>query len=47
MWYIPYVDESRDRQPILSVVFYCTSAGNEPVREVLLGLTRGDRRAVG
>jgi phage-related protein len=29
------------------VVFYATSAGNEPVRDWLLGLTSDDRRAVG
>jgi phage-related protein len=36
-----------DRQPILSVVFYRTTAGNEPVREWLLGLKRDNRRIVG
>lgn len=29
------------------MVFYATSAGNEPVRDWLLGLTSDDRRAVG
>ena len=28
-------------------MFYATAAGNEPVREWLLGLTSDDRRAVG
>lgn len=46
MWYTPCVDESR-RQPILSVVFYKTASGNEPVREWLLRLPREDRRAIG
>lgn len=32
---------------MLQVVFYCTEAGNEPVREWLLGLSARDRRAVG
>ncbi|PKQ19401.1 MAG: hypothetical protein CVT66_10235 [Actinobacteria bacterium HGW-Actinobacteria-6] len=41
------MDESHDRQPILSVRFYSTASGNEPVREWLLGLTREERRAVG
>ncbi|MCG2807023.1 MAG: type II toxin-antitoxin system RelE/ParE family toxin [Coriobacteriia bacterium] len=36
-----------DKRPILSVVFYATSTGNEPVRDWLLKLTRDDRRTVG
>ena len=36
-----------DSQPILSVAFYVSAVGNEPVREWLLGLTRDDRKAVG
>jgi phage-related protein len=36
-----------DQKPILSVVFYATSAGREPVRAWLLDLSRQDRRAVG
>jgi phage-related protein len=39
--------EVGDRRPILSVVFYVTAAGNEPVRDWLLGLSRDDRRLVG
>ena len=39
--------EAGDRKPILSVVFYVTVAGNEPVRDWLLGLSREDRRVVG
>jgi len=39
--------EVGDRKPILSVVFYVTAAGNEPVRDWLLGLSRDDRRLVG
>jgi phage-related protein len=41
------VSETWDREPILSVVFYRTTAGNEPVREWLLGLAPDDRKAVG
>jgi phage-related protein len=41
------VNEPGDNEPILSVVFYASSAGKEPVREWLLGLARNDRRAVG
>ncbi|MDP2183418.1 MAG: type II toxin-antitoxin system RelE/ParE family toxin [Actinomycetota bacterium] len=41
------MNEPRDTHPILSVRFFATPAGNEPVREWLLGLTRDDRRAVG
>jgi len=41
------MSESRDKQPILSVRFYCTASGSEPVREWLLGLAKDDRRAVG
>ena len=41
------MDESRDKQPILSVRFYRSAAGNEPVRDWLLGLSKDDRRAVG
>ena len=41
------MDEPRDNQPILAVVFYGTAAGNEPVRDWLLELTRDDRRTVG
>lgn len=41
------MNEPGDNTPILSVRFYATSAGNEPVREWLLGLTRDDRRIVG
>lgn len=41
------MSEPGDHEPILSVVFYATAAGNEPVRDWLLGLSRDDRRAVG
>jgi len=47
LWYTHRVDESRDKQPILSVRFYRAAAGGEPVREWLLGLSKDDRRAVG
>lgn len=46
-WYTSCMDEPRDRKPILAVRFFATAAGNEPVREWLLGLAKGDRRAVG
>lgn len=39
------MDESR--QPILTVAFYRSASGNEPVREWLLELGREDRRSVG
>jgi phage-related protein len=41
------VGEAESRQPILSVVFFRSVAGNEPVRDWLLELTRQDRRTVG
>ena len=34
-------------EPILKVVFYCTEAGHEPVREWLIGLSREARKAIG
>jgi phage-related protein len=34
-------------EPILRVVFYCASSGNEPVREWLKGLSRDDRKTIG
>lgn len=41
------MSDSEDRKPVLSVRFYRTSSGGEPVREWLLGLANKDRRAVG
>ena len=41
------MDESGGEQPILSVVFFKSAAGNEPVREWLLSLGRRDRKTVG
>ena len=41
------MSEPANHEPILSVVFYVTAAGNEPVRDWLLGLSRDDRRQVG
>jgi len=41
------MDELSDKQPVLTVVFFLTAAGNEPVRDWLLGLDRDSRRAVG
>jgi phage-related protein len=36
-----------DQEPILSVAFFCTAAGNEPVREWLKSLPREERRIIG
>jgi phage-related protein len=36
-----------EHAPSLTVVFYATAAGNEPVRDWLVGLSRDDRRLVG
>lgn len=47
LWYTPCMSEPGDHVPILSVVFYVTAAGNEPVRDWLLDLSRNDRRVVG
>jgi phage-related protein len=47
LWYTPCMSEPSDHVPILSVVFYMTAAGNEPVRDWLLDLSRDDRRVVG
>ena len=47
LWYACRMTESGDGRPILSVRFYATSPGNEPVRRWLLGLTADDRRIVG
>lgn len=41
-WYIDVADE-----PTLSVKFYATGSGREPVREFLLRLTTADRKAIG
>jgi phage-related protein len=41
------VSQPGDSQPILSVAFYASASGSEPVREWLLGLDRDDRKAVG
>lgn len=43
----PAGHEHDRRRPILEVVFFRTEAGNEPVREWLLGLAREDRKTVG
>ena len=47
LWYSSRMSEPGDNLPILAVVFYATSAGDEPVREWLLGLASDDRREVG
>src|SRR3972149_12023965 len=47
LWCTPCMSEPSDYKPILSVVFYVTAAGDEPVRDWLLGLSRDDRRVVG
>ncbi len=47
-WYdtvLPF-DPNNDK-PILTVIFYRTEAGNEPVREWLKSLKREDRRTIG
>jgi len=41
------MSESGNAKPILSVQFFATTTGNEPVREWLAGLDREVRRAVG
>jgi phage-related protein len=41
------MDESRDNKPVLTVVFFLTAAGREPVRDWLVGLDRDSRREVG
>ena len=43
----PAGHEHDRRRPILDVVFFRTEAGNEPVREWLLGLAREDRKTLG
>ncbi|MDR2108092.1 MAG: hypothetical protein LBP28_01345 [Coriobacteriales bacterium] len=35
------------QQPLLDVVFYRTSGGNEPVREWLLAMDKGTRTVIG
>jgi phage-related protein len=40
-------DRPESREPVLSVVFYRTEAGSEPVRMWLKALPREDRRVVG
>lgn len=47
MWYIRCMSEPGDNQPILSVVFYASASGQEPVRVWLQALSRDDRRVVG
>jgi phage-related protein len=41
------MSEPNEHKPVLSVVFYATAVGAEPVRDWLLGLSREDRRVVG
>jgi len=47
LWYIRCMSEPGDNQPILSVVFYASASGQEPVRVWLQALSRDDRRVVG
>jgi phage-related protein len=47
LWYTPIMSQPGDNRPVLSVVFYATAAGAEPVREWLLELGKDDRRVVG
>jgi phage-related protein len=44
---VQFVDDIEQREPILSVRFFRTMGGQEPVREWLLALPEGDRRTVG
>lgn len=46
LWYTTVVDKEQ-RQPILNVFFYRTTAGNEPVREWLKSLSRDNKRIIG
>ncbi len=41
------MDDVKGREPLLSVRFFRTARGQEPVREWLLELGENDRRAVG
>ncbi|MEN6430608.1 MAG: type II toxin-antitoxin system RelE/ParE family toxin [Coriobacteriales bacterium] len=41
------MNQPGDKKPVLSVRFYRTTSGVEPVRDWLLGLAKDDRRAVG
>lgn len=45
----PFLVHSKHEQipPTLSVRFFCTDAGNEPVREWLAGIAREQRRQIG
>jgi len=47
LWYIRCMSEPGDNQRILSVVFYASASGQEPVRVWLQALSRDDRRVVG
>ena len=40
-------EEDEPREPILTVRFYRTQSGNEPVREWLKGLSKNDRKVIG
>ncbi len=40
-------DAEESNEPVLSVVFYRTEAGDEPVREWLKNLKREDRKTIG
>ena len=46
LWYTLGVDENPNK-PKLTVVFYKTEAGNEPVRDWLKSLKREDRKTIG
>ena len=47
LWYVVRMTEPGDNEPILEVRFFSTAAGNEPVRDWLLDLSRDDRRTIG
>lgn len=42
-----YTQTMNKKPPTLSVNFFCTEAGNEPVREWLTDLSKDDRKAIG
>jgi len=46
LWYTLGVDQNPNK-PKLTVVFYKTEAGNEPVQEWLKSLKREDRKTIG
>lgn len=47
LWYTCGVSEPGGNTPNLTVRFFVTSSGNEPVRDWLMTLAREDRRVIG